>query len=474
MALRLTAPTDHPAPTTGEATARALRSYAFERQSASTRDDLTGLPNRHALVEAIRHAASSAEARQLSGLVLFDLDDFCDVNDTLGHSVGDAFLTEIARRVRAAVPRNMLVARFGGDLFGVFSRKLTCPGACDAIARTVHEALARPFEIDGNELIASATSGMALSVPNQFDDLIRDADTALSYAKRTARGRTVAFRPEIAATAALRLRRTSELRLAVRGREITPFYQPVVDLASGKVVAVEALARWNHPKHGWVPPEEFISLAESTGLIGELGQQILEHACHDAAQWRRAGRQLRLAVNASGLQLVSPGIADIIDAALAASGYPADQLTIEITETAAMRDPEAAIRVLTSLRERGILLSLDDFGTGYSPLTALRDLPVEVIKLDRTFVAGLGSHAGENLAAGILHLGVSTNMLVVAEGIETRSQAERLGELGCHFGQGYLWSPAVPERDVLATIAHIESEGSAESALKYSMSVSCE
>jgi len=419
-------------------------------------DELTGLPNRNSLLDAIHRSERSTDVRQMIGLVLFDLDDYCDVNDAFGHDAGDAVLVELARRVRTAVRNDALVARISGNQFGVFGADLSCEQACEEIVRTVQANLASPFEIGGHELTVSATSGIALATADHAQELIRDADAALYRAKVTSRGGSVVFRPEIAEDATSRLRRTSDLRLAVSRQEIVPLYQPVVDLASGQVVAVEALARWNHPEHGWVTPDKFIPLAERTGLIEQLGQQILELACADAVGWLRDGRRLHVAINASGVQLTSPRFVPMVDAALAASGLPADQLTIEITETAEMHDSAMANTVLAALQDRSIRLSLDDFGTGYSPLTALRDLPVQSIKLDRTFVSGLGCRAGDDLAAGILQLGIAAGTFVVAEGVETRAQADQLYMLGCQFGQGYLWSPAVAGRDLLATIEQIE------------------
>lgn len=277
------------------------------------------------------------------------------------------------------------------------------------------------------------------------------------------------FRQQLGDRAAQRLRRTGELRRAVSNGEIVPFYQPLIELASGKVVAVEALARWHHPELGWVPAGEFLPLAETTGLIDDLGRQIIDRSFADTARWLRQGRRLQLNVNVSGMQLTSSTLLPTIDAALREAQLPPKQLTIEITETAAIRDAAGAMYVLKALRQRGITLALDDFGTGYSPLTALRDLPVAAIKLDRTFVAGLGSPEGDDLAAGIVQLGLAVGMHIVAEGVESRAQADQLHDMGCAYAQGYLWSPAVPGTYLLDTIARIESaiqERSKESRLR--------
>ncbi|MFN7149052.1 MAG: putative bifunctional diguanylate cyclase/phosphodiesterase, partial [Microthrixaceae bacterium] len=419
-------------------------------------DDLTGLPNMHALVEAIDDEGAADGAAGAVGLALFDLDDFCDVNDTLGHDHGDALLRVIARRVRDAVPDEFMVARSDGDQFAILGSFRSGGAAVHEIASIVRSALADGIRLGEHELVVSASIGVAVTQDGRTAGLIRDADAALAHAKRTDRGGTVVFRPQLANEASRRLSRTSDLRRAITQREIVPLYQPVIELSSGRVVAVEALARWYHADHGWIGPDEFIQLAETSGLIEELGGQIIEQFCADAAQWLRQGRRLQLAVNASGVQLSRRSFVTMVEAALATAGLPPSQLTIEITETAAVREPATARSVLGELHDREVVLSLDDFGTGYSPLASLRDLPVSSIKLDRSFVAGLGSATGDMLVAGIVQLGLTAGMEVVAEGVETRAQAEQLMDFGCQHGQGYVWSPAVPSSDLLATVELIE------------------
>lgn len=421
-------------------------------------DELTGLPNRTALANALADLEAAPQQAGDVGLVLFDLDDFCDVNDTLGHDAGDALLLEVARRVRDAVPAGCMVARFGGDQFAVLMPCAVSAHACHDIAAMVQSSLAHGFRVGDHELMTAATLGLAIAPIDRARGLLRDADAALYRAKQTDRGGLVLFRQAIADDAMARLRRTGDLRRALTAGEIVAHYQPVIELATGRVIGVEALARWHLTGHGWVPPNEFILLAETTGLIEELGRRILEQSCIDAAEWLRQGCRLHVAVNASGVQLTNPSFPSTVDAALHAAGLPADQLTIEITETAAIRDPQASLIVLTALKERAIALSLDDFGTGYSPLAALRDLPVDAIKLDRTFVAGLGSPTGDGFATGIVQLGLAMGRRVVAEGVETQPQADQLRAIGCDYGQGFLWSPAVPAGDLLATIARIEGE----------------
>ncbi|MFN8051374.1 MAG: EAL domain-containing protein [Acidimicrobiales bacterium] len=424
-------------------------------------DDLTGLPNRNSLIGMIQSVAAAPAGdghRTQCGVIFFDLDDFCDVNDSFGHPAGDALLVAIARRITGELEVGCRLARFGGDQFAVLCPYTDDLARCLEVANKVRMAFSLPFAIDGQEVYAAVSLGVALGPAEDVDELLRDADTALYRAKRAGRGQTVVFERELAEQSLNRLTSVRDLRRAIDQREIVPWYQPVVDLATGRVVAVEALARWHREDFGFVPPDVFITLAESTGLIGELGSQLLAQTCDDAVSWLAAGTRLQLAVNASAVQLVDPGYAAEVAGHLERSGLPPQQLTLEITETAAMGDMERLLATLAALRRLHVDLSLDDFGTGYSSLSLLKRLPVTALKIDKSFVSGLGASADdEEIVQGVIGLANGLGFHVVGEGVETPSQARLLTALGCQFGQGYLWSPAVPADQVLAVIGRIEA-----------------
>jgi diguanylate cyclase (GGDEF)-like protein/PAS domain S-box-containing protein len=424
---------------------------------AARTDALTGLPNRtqlDALIEPHLEAGC--------GVVFFDIDDFCDVNDALGHSVGDELLTAVAHRVEHALDgRPETLVRFGGDQFAV-----VCPHpdpvlGCLALARDLHAAFATPFLALGNDVDAGISVGFAVTPAGDAETLVRQADTALYRAKKAGRGRTVAFDPRHGDRSEARMRYAAELRWAIERDEIRVHYQPLVELATNKVLAVEALARWDHPDLGRVPPDVFIPVAESTGLIVELGRLVMERACADAASWAARGFTPHLAVNASAVQLVDPRFATLVGEVLATAGLPARQLHIEITETTAMTDVGEAERTIEALRQLGASLSLDDFGTGYSSLSLLRRLPASALKIDRSFVDGLddvadGDH-DRQIVSGVVGIARALGLFVVAEGVETEAQADELRRLGCHFGQGFLWSPAVPDVELADVVRRIES-----------------
>ncbi len=441
-----------------DVTEREQANAAIER--LANFDELTGLPNRHRLLEIIRDSIH-ANGTDRGALVFFDLDDFCDVNDTLGHRLGDELLVSISQRVSQSLPEHASLARFGGDQFAVFCNPVDSLAHCLAIADRVRRTFYAPFLLDGSEVFVTVSQGVALGVDcgEDADTLISNADSALYRAKGAGTALTVVFEPAHGVQTARRLHFAGEIRKALEQDEIVAFFQPVVDLQSGQVVAVEALARWHHKAHGPIPPDEFILVAESTGLIADLGASILRQSCGAAAKWARHGRRLQVAVNASALQLMDPTFPALVHDTLMEYGLPADQLSIEITETAALRDFDAALATLEALQQQGILLSLDDFGTGYSSLSFLKRLPVSALKIDRSFVMGLGGdEADDRIVTGVVHLGLALGFHLVAEGVETTAQAEQLRRLGCQYGQGFLWSPAVPADDLFATIDRIESQ----------------
>lgn len=425
-------------------------------------DDLTELANRNALVEFTRLVLDRSTEDQPCALVFFDVDDFADVNDALGHRAGDALLVSIARRVEHSLPAGSTLGRFGGNQFAVLcDGAVARPGAPAhlAVTATVHDAFEAPFVVDGNELFVGASIGVAVAPPGDVDALMRRADTALYRAKRAGRSRTVVFEAELGTDSRRRLDYGRELRRALERREIVPHYQPVVDLATGRVVAVEALARWDHPERGRVTPDVFIPLAEETGLVSELGRSILEQACRDAASWT-GDRPLDVAVNASAVQVMDPCFPDVVLGVVEETGLAVERLVIEITETAALRDMAAASATLERLHRSGVRLSLDDFGTGYSSLSFLKRLPVVNVKIDRSFVGGLGrSEDDEQIVRGVAGLAVALGFDVVAEGVESREQAALARAYGCALGQGFLWSPAVPAAQLAETVERIERRG---------------
>jgi predicted signal transduction protein with EAL and GGDEF domain len=364
----------------------------------------------------------------------------------------------LAQRMQLRLPPGSMLARTGGETFAVFCPDLADLEACLTVAGSMHAALAGPLRIDGEDIFTAVSTGVTIGPAEDAESLVHQADIALTRSERLGRSQTVVFEPELDVESQDRLHITRDLRLAIDRGDITVRYQPVVELATGRVRAVEALARWDHPERGMVPPDSFIAVAESTGLISELGAQVLSRACADIAGWNAAGRRLVCAVNASAIQLIDPAFAEHVIERVTSAGLDVKQLTIEITETAAFRDFAAVSRTLDALVARGIKVSLDDFGTGYSSLSVLQRLPVDGLKIDRSFVSGLGGSDEGRIVTGVVQLGLALDLHVVAEGVEAPQQLDFLRQAGCEFGQGYLWSPAVPADRLLATIADIERD----------------
>ena len=370
---------------------------AAERLShAATHDDLTELPNRAALVERLDELLVGAAPGQVSVLFI-DLDNFKVVNDSLGHGVGDQMLREVARRLRHVMRDKDCLARFGGDEFVVFVN-----GDVDAtaVAERLRRAVQRSIFVDGHELVTTASIGIAVNSSGALsaDELLRDADAAMYRAKAAGRDRVEAFTEETRAASVAALQVSSELRRGLERGEIVPYFQPIVDLAGGEVVAFEVLARWLHPDRGLLMPGQFMAMAEDSGLVVELGARVLRDALAQLAHWRAVGLRFAscsLSVNVATQQLIDGRFLDVVHDALGETGIDADSLWLEITETALMADTNAASRALRDLRGLGLHLSVDDFGTGYSSLTYLKRFPVEAIKVDQSFVVGLGLEADD-------------------------------------------------------------------------------
>jgi diguanylate cyclase (GGDEF)-like protein len=413
-------------------------------------DTLTGLPNRALFLDRLGHALARSARRPASTAVLFlDLDRFKWVNDSLGHAAGDSLLVAAAERLRQVVRDEDTVARFGGDEFAVLCEDLSDETEAVTVAQRIIAAVASPIALGERHLALTASIGIALaSGPGADPDvLLRDADSAMYRAKERGRDRIELFDDDMRARAMARVETESALRRALEVGELRVHFQPVVDLAGEVVVGVEALVRWQHPERGLVPPLEFIPVAEETGLIVPLGAHVLSEACHTIARWNRRHRDrpaLSVSVNLSARQLSSPGLRDVVAATLAESGLPPELLCLEITESVLMEDADASREQLQALKEIGVTLSVDDFGTGYSSLLYLKRFPVDVLKIDRSFVSGLGTSTEDSaIVAGVVQLARALGLQSVAEGVEDPEQVRRLGGLGCDLAQGFYWSPAL-------------------------------
>ena len=420
-------------------------------------DPLTGLANRalfrsrveHALARLDRCAPRDADRSAYDVAVLFiDLDDFKRVNDALGHAAGDALLVQVAERLLTATRGRDTVARLGGDEFAVLLEHLESPDDAGTVVTRVLEALDRDVPLAGRVVALSASVGVAHAcVGESADEVLRNADLAMYRAKSSGKRRAAVYESAMHRTVVERLDLASDLTRAAERDEFGVVYQPVIDLRSGRVVGVEALVRWQHARRGAIAPAAFIALAEETGSIGAIGRRVLMRACAQLAAWRTVAPPESvpwLSVNVSGRQLETDAFLDDVAAALRESGIPPDQLTLEVTESTLMRRTAETAARAHALRALGVRLGIDDFGTGYSSLAQLQRLPIDVLKLDKSFVDGVATNAGDTeIARAILALGGALGLRTVAEGIETPAQYARLRELGCAYGQGYLFAPPV-------------------------------
>jgi len=420
----------------------------------ATHDELTALGNRTLFTDKIAEAL--AEHGRGVAVVVADLDRFRDVNDSFGHALGDRLLRAVGVRFHRACGRRNVVARLGGDEFGILLPTGGGEAAALDVVERLRAALAAPVDVDGRLLQVRASFGVAVAGEDRrgAGELIRDADVALTAARDatagtrhdgTAATRVAVFEPAMHERTRDRTELSAELVGAVDRDELQLVYQPIVDLATNAVHGVEALARWNHPTRGLVPPTVFVPLAEATGSIVPIGRWVLREAALQLARWRAQfpdGYPLTMEVNLSTGQLADPGLVPGVVALVEETGVDPRDLTLEITESALVEDLDAALRPLRQLAAVGVRLALDDFGTGYSSLTYLRRLPVTMLKIDRSFVVDgdSGGEASSVLLGGIARLGTGLGMQIVAEGIETGRQAQRVREAGCHLGQGFLWA----------------------------------
>jgi diguanylate cyclase (GGDEF)-like protein len=409
-------------------------------------DELTALPNRVSFRDEIeRLLAISQDSARLSALLFVDLDQFKQVNDTLGHPCGDQLLCAVANRLREMLRPEDFVARFGGDEFVVFQQNISAPEDAASLARRIVERLSERYRIDNHLVEIGASVGIALTAPDgdvKADTLLKNADMALYRAKADGRGTFCFFRDEMAATVEARRILELDLRKALANEEFELFYQPLVNLKSGKITTCEALLRWNHPVRGTVSPVDIIPVAEDMGLIVDLGRWILRRACMECMNWPEG---VSVAVNFSPQQFHQRDVLSEIRYALEVSGLPAHRLEIEITESSLLRNTQLTHDILSQLHALGVRISLDDFGTGYSSLSYLHNFPMQKVKIDRSFLEGIDTDRPLTLLRGVARLSADLGMAVVVEGIETNEQLELISADGMVTeGQGYLFSRPVP------------------------------
>ena len=419
-------------------------------------DALTGLANRALLLDRVEHAIRAAHGRNASrvALLFLDLDDFKTVNDGLGHAAGDAILRATADRIADAVRAGDTAARLGGDEFAVLLPGISDPALAYEIGARLLEAVCTPIELDG--VLVAVNGSLGIVVSDGTEDaaaLLRNADLAMYRAKSAGKGRFEVYEAGMHAMVVERMSLKADLRQAVERGEIEPHYQPIVDLDTGEVVGVEALARWNHPTRGMVPPNEFIPLAEETGLIVPLGLDLLRRACSDTARWGvelgdRAPKSV--SVNLSAHQVQHPGLVADVRTALQESGLSPASLTLEITESVLLEDADAAGATLGALKALGVRIALDDFGTGYSSLSYLHQFPVDVVKIDKSFIDSLNDRSSRPspLVGAIVNLGTLLGLGVTAEGIEDARQLSKLRSIGCQHGQGYYFARPIAAADL--------------------------
>jgi diguanylate cyclase (GGDEF)-like protein/PAS domain S-box-containing protein len=429
-------------------------------------DKLTGLPNRTLLMERL---ARLAEERKRGGpdfvVLLCNVDRFKVVNDGRGQEVGDQLLTKVAKRLVEAAREVDTVARLSGDEFAVL-----CPGADgyagQRIAESLRQAFDSPFDVAGVRLDLTASLGVATSADTAVEHLLRAADMAVYQAKERGRGQVVVHSSLGVGGFGDRLSLVTDLREALEAGRLQIWYQPIVQLGSSQPCGVEALMRWNHPVHGLVPPSLFIPVAEDAGLMPQLGRWSLRTACADAMNRLPVDADWHVAVNLSGPEFADRDLVQVVRDTLRTSGLPPARLMLEMTETALLADVEAAVSTLHELKKLGVGLALDDFGTGYSSLAYLRRFPVDQIKIDRSFVAGLGVNGDDSaIVASLVSLAAAVGIQAVAEGVESAQQEDILRRLGCPLGQGFLWSPAVPVGELAEVAARLRQAAGRDTVL---------
>ncbi|NJO34779.1 MAG: EAL domain-containing protein [Rhodospirillales bacterium] len=423
----------------------------------ASEDVLTGLPNRRLFQQELEKCAqvscsSFGAEHQGFALLYLDLDHFKDVNDTLGHPVGDGLLQAVAQRLKQIVRNDSIAARLGGDEFAILIRSVISTDQPEAVAKRLVAALAHPYDIYGQTITIGVSIGIALSPHDATDPdlLLKAADMALYAAKAAGRSTYKFFHGSMAEQVRVRREVEIDLRQAIDKQELELHYQPLLNLATHSISGFEALMRWRHPVRGLVAPADFIPIAEDTGLIVPLGAWAIRTACLEAMNWPRT---CKISVNVSSIQFKSGSLVATVRDILAETGLPAGRLELEITETTLLNDSETTFGILRELRELGVKVSLDDFGTGYSSLSYLRTIPLNGIKIDRSFVKDLGKGpGGDVIISSVIDIAKTMAMTTTAEGVETAEQLKLLTTLGCHEAQGFLISKPIPGQQVLDLI----------------------
>lgn len=431
-------------------TERQLAAQKLHRQAFY--DALTNLPNRVWFTERLLDAIERVKRNQdyLFAVLLLDLDRFKVINESLGHQMGDRLLIAVANRMSRTLRSIDTVARFGGDEFAILLESLQSPEEAVQIAQRIHQTLNISFSIEGQEIFTNASIGIVLSslTHDSVESLIRDADIAMYRAKAKGSGCYEIFDPAMGQQVMSISRLENDLRGAIERQELTVYYQPIISLPTRTIRGVEALVRWQHPQKGLISPGEFIPIAEETGLISAIDRWVLREACRQMQRWLAHQSQpfpFKVSVNLSSHQCLQPTLSEEVERILLEVGLPPHYLTLEITETALISDPALAATILGKIKALGVSLSLDDFGTGYSSLSYLHRFPVDVLKIDRSFIGNLdGTSERLEIVKAIINLGQTLNLDVVAEGIETEPQLKLLKQLQCRYGQGYLFSRPLP------------------------------
>jgi diguanylate cyclase (GGDEF)-like protein len=436
--------------------------------TARRADPLTGLPNRLLFLERINRllkTGGGTGGHDTGFAVLFiDVDRFKVINDSLGHAAGDELLSTLATRLLQALRstdsisrhEEPTLARIGGDEFTILLNGIDKADAATAVAERLRAVAAQPFQVHGREIVTSLSIGIVLSAERytRAEDMVRDADTAMYRAKRNGKGRCEIFDTTMLEAAEERLRLESDLRHALERQEFELHYQPIVSLAAGRLAGFEALIRWRHPERGLIPPADFISIAEDSGLIVPMGLWVLREACTQLQTWERecGAEGLVINVNLSARQCMHPDLLKDVSRILAETKCPAEQVKLEITEGVVLDNSDGVSKVLHDLRALGVQLGLDDFGMGYSALSYLQRFPFQTIKIDRTFVSGMKETGNTEIIRAIVSMAAGLDMNVTAEGIETADQVRRLQDLACEFGQGYYFHRPLNAKDAAAML----------------------